>query len=373
MTASRLRLSVPLLERLSSRYRDMKPYEPVAPPERLQQDSGVSKGDIIRLNANENPYGAPPKVRRVIESFTEPHIYPDPDHADLREALGRHSGFDADRIVAGSGSDELIALLFRLFVTPGDAVVSATPTFGMYAVESDLAGARFVGIPRNPEDYSLDVPALVREARDAAIVMLTSPNNPTGNSIPESELRQILETEALIVLDEAYAEFSGTSLSPLVNEFPNLIILRTFSKWAGMAGLRIGYGIVPADIASVLMHIKPPYNVGTLAQTAAIAAVEDMPAAQATIDTIVRDRAILESRLSAMPDVHVYHSDANFLLVRFLRHDAKALHSALLSQGIALRHFNTPELRDCMRISVGRPRDHERVLQVLQKEMEAQG
>ena len=372
MTTQRTRLSVPLFDRLVPRYRDMKPYEPVAPPERLQAESGVGKEGIVRLNANENPYGPPPRVREVIASFDAAHIYPDPDHAALRAGLARYTGFDVERIVAGSGSDELIALLVRLFVGPGDTIVTAMPTFGMYAVEADLAGARFVGVPRNSEDFSIDVPRLVEAARDAAIVFFSTPNNPTGNSVSEAEIRAIAETETLIVVDEAYAEFAEKSLMPLVDEYPNLIFLRTFSKWAGLAGLRVGYGIFPADLAAILMTVKPPYNVSTLAQVAAIAAIDDLDAAMATVNTIVRERAALEEALRSLPSVHVYPSDANFLLVRFLEHDAKELHAALLRRGIALRHFNTPELQDCIRISVGRPRDHERVLAALREEMEAQ-
>ena len=170
MTTQRTRLSVPLFDRLVPRYRHMKPYEPVAPPERLQAESGVGKEGIVRLNANENPYGPPPRVREVIASFDAAHIYPDPDHAALRAGLARYTGFDVERIVVGSGSDELIALLVRLFVGPGDTIAAATPTFGMYAFDADLAGARFVGVPRNAEDFSIDVTGLVEAARDASIV-----------------------------------------------------------------------------------------------------------------------------------------------------------------------------------------------------------
>ena len=372
MTAQRTRLSVPLLDRLVPRYRDMKPYEPVAPPERLEAESDAGEEGIVRLNANENPYGPPPRVRALIESFDAANIYPDPDHAALRACLSGYTGFSADRIVAGSGSDELIALIMRLFVGQDDTVVAAPPTFGMYAVETDLAGARFVGVPRSRDDFSIDLPGLVAAARDAAIVFFSSPNNPTGNAVTEGEIRAVAETETLTIVDEAYAEFSEKSLMHLVDEYPNVIFLRTFSKWAGLAGLRVGYGIFPADLASILMTVKPPYNVNTLAQAAAIAAIEDLETAMATVKTIVKERAILEEALRSLPSVRVFPSDANFLLVRFLEHDAKQLHASLLKRGIALRHFNTPELRDCIRISVGKPRDHERLLEAMREEMEAQ-
>ena len=350
----------------------MKPYEPVAPPERLQAESGVGEEGIVRLNANENPYGPPPRVRALIESFDAANIYPDPDHAALRACLAGYTGFDAERIVAGSGSDELIALLARLFVGPEDTVVATPPTFGMYAVETDLAGARFVGVPRSQDDFSIDLPRLVEAARDASIVFFSTPNNPTGNSVTEEEIRAVAETEALTIVDEAYAEFSGESLMYLADEYPNVVFLRTFSKWAGLAGLRVGYGIFPADLAGILMTVKPPYNVNTLAQAAAVAAIEDIDAALATVKLIVQERAVLERELRLLPSVQVFPSDANFLLVRFLEHDAKALHASLLRRGVALRHFNTPGLSDCIRITVGRPRDHERLLAAMREEMEAQ-
>ncbi len=372
MTAQRTRLSVPLLDRLVPRYRNMKPYEPVAPPERLEAESDAGEEGIVKLNANENPYGPPPRVRALIESFDAANIYPDPDHAALRTCLAEYTGFDAERIVAGSGSDELIALLARLFVGSEGTVVVATPTFGMYAVETDLSGARFIGVPRSQDDFSIDLPRLVEAACNASIVFLSTPNNPTGNSVTEEEIRAVAETEALTIVDEAYAEFSGKSLMHLVDEYPNVIFLRTFSKWAGLAGLRVGYGIFPPDLAGVLMTVKPPYNVNTLAQAAAIAAIEDLENALATVNTIVKERAVLEEALRSLPSAHVFPSDANFLLVRFLEHDAKELHASLLHRGIALRHFNTPELRDCIRISVGRPRDHERLIAALREEMEAQ-
>ena len=372
MTAQRTRLSVPLLDRLVPRFRNMKPYEPVAPPERLEAESDAGEEGIVKLNANENPYGPPPRVRALIESFDAANIYPDPDHAALRACLAEYTGFGAERIVAGSGSDELIALLTRLFVGSEGTVVAATPTFGMYAVETDLSGARFLGVPRSQDDFSIDLPRLVAAARNASIVFFSTPNNPTGNTVTEEEIRAVAETEVLTIVDEAYVEFAGKSLMPLVDEYPNLIFLRTFSKWAGLAGLRVGYGVFPADVASILMTVKPPYNVNTLAQAAAIAAIEDLENALATVNIIVKERAVLQEGLRSLPSVRVFPSKANFLLVRFLEHDAKELHASLLRRGIALRHFNTPELRDCIRISVGRPRDHERLIEALREEMEAQ-
>ena len=371
MSQPRTSVTTRITDALVPHFRRVRPYAPVEPPERQREESGLAEAEIIRLNANENPYGATESVRAAISSFDAASIYPDPEQAGLRAALSEYVGVAPERIVAGAGSDELIDLIARLFVTPGDAIVTAVPTFGMYAFEADLVGARFVAVPRL-DDFSLDAEAMASAAQSAALVYLASPNNPTGNSLTTEELRAVLETGAPTVVDEAYVEFSDSSMLPLMDDYPNLIILRTFSKWAGLAGIRVGYGIFPADLAAVLMVIKPPYSVSTLGQAAAIAAIRDREHILDIAAGMVRDRETLAEELRALPVAMVYPSDANFLLVRFSDHDAGALHSALGRRGIALRRFDTPGLEDCIRISVGRPQDHERLLAALRQEMEAQ-
>ncbi len=371
MSQPRTSVTARITDNLVPHFRRVRPYAPVEPPERQREESGLSEDEIIRLNANENPYGAVDSVRAAISSFDDASIYPDPEQAGLRTALSEYVGVAPERIVAGAGSDELIDLIARLFVTAGDAIVTAVPTFGMYEFTADLVGARFVAVRRR-DDFSLDVEPMVEEARSSALVYLASPNNPTGNSLSVEELRAVLETGTPTVVDEAYVEFSDSSMLPIMDDYPNLIILRTFSKWAGLAGVRVGYGIFPPDLAAVLMVIKPPYGVSTLAQQAAITAIRDRELILKVAAAMVRDRELLAAELRALPGVFVYPSDANFLLVRFSNHDAASLHSALGRRGIALRRFDTPGLENCIRISVGRPQDHERLLAALQQEMEAQ-
>jgi histidinol-phosphate aminotransferase len=364
-----------ITDRLLPHFAKVRAYASVSPPEALSAESGRSPAEIVKLDANENPYGPIPRVREVIASFASTEgsaIYPDPDQTLLRRALADYTGVSAERVVAAAGSDELIDLLARLFVAPGDSVVTATPTFGMYAFTTEVVGGRLATVPRNAEDFSIDVEALARAARSAKLVFLASPNNPTGNSVSLKDLRPLLETGVPVAVDEAYYEFSDQpSAVALLDDYPNLFVLRTFSKWAGLAGLRVGYGLFPPDLAAVLMKVKPPYNVGTLAQAAAIAALDGREEALARVRAIIHDRDSLARGLSALPGVHIYPSDANFLLARFPGRNTVALHKRMRARGISLRRFETPGLEDCIRISVGTPEDHEMLLAALREELES--
>ncbi|MBI4328468.1 MAG: histidinol-phosphate transaminase [Chloroflexi bacterium] len=345
-------------------------YASVRPPDILEEESGRERG-AVKLDANENPYAPTARVREAIAAFPHLNIYPDPEQAHLRKALAEYAGLGPERIVAGAGSDELIDLLVRIFVGVGDVAVTATPTFGMYRFSTQVAGGRLVEVPRDPDDFSLDMHGLLQALQGGAakIVLLASPNNPTGNTISRREVEALLETGRLVVVDEAYYEFSGESVASLVPHHDNLVVLRTFSKWAGLAGLRVGYGLFPQEVAATLCAVKPPYSVSTLAQAAAIVAVEDRQALLGTVRTLVHDREGLGKALAGLPGARVYPSRANFLLVRFPGRDVAALNRRLRERGIYVRYFTTPGLEDCLRISVGQPEDHRRLLVALREEV----
>ncbi len=359
-----------IMARMLPHLGDAAGYASVQPPERLMEESGLDTGALVKVDANENPYGPTPKVSQFLGSFGDAAIYPDPEQVALRTALADYTGFGPDRIVGAAGSDELIDLLLRLFVAPGDRVITATPTFGMYAFSTGVVGGEFEPIPRKPTDFAIDTQAMVGPARNAKLVFLASPNNPTGNSVEPRELITVLETGVILVVDEAYQEFSSRpSAAVLLDEYPNLVVLRTFSKWAGLAGLRVGYGLFPAELAAMLMRVKPPYNVSTLAQAAAVTALEDRETALERVRMIVEERLTLQSALSALPGAVVYPSDANFLLVRFPGADTRVLHARLRARGIALRWFDSAGLEDCIRVSVGTPEQNRTVIRALSQEM----
>ncbi len=346
----------------------MEPYVPIQPFEVVSARLGRAPADIIKLDANENPYGPSPRVLAALASLPFPHVYPDPESSALRAALARDTGVPAENILAGAGADELIDLVMRLFLSPGDSIVNCPPTFGMYTFDAAVNGAAVVSVPRLP-DFSVDVAAV--EARYAArekapkLIFITSPNNPDGSVIGDADLLRLLALPAAIVLDEAYVEFHGPSRLPWVLQHPNLIVLRTFSKRAGLAGLRIGYGAFPAALMSHLWKIKQPYNVSVAASAAALAALEDPDYLAGTVARLTAERDRLASALTAIGYLQPFPSRANFILCRVAGRDARDLKLALEARGILVRYFNKPGLTDCVRISVGKPEHTDSLLAAL--------
>jgi len=297
----------------------------------------------------------------------------------------------------GSGSDELIDLIMRLFLRPGEAIINCPPTFGMYSFDAAICGAQVVEVPRRA-DFSLNVERIRRRAWEPApagspdpaasgldgsvalttglaiqaerrvkLLFVNSPNNPDGSLTSREDLLQLLELPLVVVVDEAYAEFSGNSVVDLVPEQPNLIVLRTFSKWAGLAGLRIGYGVFPLDIIKHLWKIKQPYNVNVAAQAAALASLDDLDYLRANVQRIVAERERLYAELVKFDFLRPYPSRSNFILCRVLGRDARELKLSLEREGILVRYFDKPGLRDCIRISVGKPEQTEGLLQALHR------
>jgi len=347
------------------------PYTPIVPLDVLAQQLGLTRDQLIKLDANENPYGPTAATRAALAALATPTgaqevvaLYPDPDNTALRTAISEHLNQPISRIICGNGSDELIDLLLRATVTPGRTVVDATPTFGMYAFGANLYQANLVEVPRTAT-FDLDVAAL-RHAivtHQAVIVFLAAPNNPTGNPLSRADLLAILELPVVVVADEAYAEFSGETFIDLIDAHPNLIVLRTLSKWAGLAGLRIGYGVMHETMADELRKIKQPYTVNVAAEVAATAAIRDFASMQPIIEQIKADRERLVAALHTL-DCAVYPSTANFVLVR-PPVAARALRDELRRQGVLIRYFAKERLSDLMRISVGTAHQHERLLEVL--------
>jgi len=337
------------------RLKAMAPYTPIQPPDVLSQRVKVPTEKVVKLDGNENPYGCSKKVKQALASYAHYHLYPDPEQIELRKALEEYTGISSEHIIAGSGSDELIDLVLRLFIEPGDKVINCPPTFGMYAFSTTVCGGELTAIYRKG-DFGLDMTAIQKVLdKRTKVIFIASPNNPSGNLTAESEVLELLETDAVVVLDEAYSEFSGVTMAPMVPKHPNLIVLRTFSKWAALAGLRVGYGVFPTSIVPHLMRIKQPYNVNSAAKVAALESLKDIDYLKGTIKAIVDERERLSSELSRISWLKAYPSRANFILCAVLNGKAKAIHRRLQEKGIFIRYFDTPELRDCLRISVGKP------------------
>ncbi|HEY84665.1 MAG TPA: histidinol-phosphate transaminase [Chloroflexi bacterium] len=347
----------------------LKPYKPVVPIETLAAQLGVSPDEIIKLDANENLYGPSPRALEAVKNLRYLHIYPDPEANDLRQALSRYTGIPVDNLMVGSGADELIDMITRLFLRPGDKIINCPPTFGMYAICAGINGGQVVNVPRHT-DQSLNVPAIetaIAEAAGAKLLFIPAPNNPDGSAISEAELRELLALPIVIALDEAYFEFHNRSFITWVLEHPNLIVLRTFSKWAGLAGLRVGYGAFPGAIIKHLWKIKAPYNVNVAAQAAALASLQDLDYLKANIAKITATRDKFQADLQQIPWLKAYPSYTNFVLVKALDRNAADVQSALAQEGILIRYYNSPGLQDHVRISIGTPSQMDKLIERLKK------
>ena len=343
----------------------MKGYTPIEPTEVLSQRAELPSNKVIKLDGNENPYGCSPKVYQALATYPYYHHYPDPEQRELRKALEEYTGLGCQHIVCGMGSDELIDLILRLFLKPGDEVINCPPTFGMYPFSTDVCGGRVVDVPRT-EVFALDMAGMKKALTGRTkVIFIASPNNPTGGSVTEKEVMELVDTGKIVVVDEAYFEFSNVTMASLVPGYPNLIVLRTFSKWAGLAGLRIGYGIFPVEIAKYLMKIKQPYNANATAQAGVLASLADIEYLRANVARIVMERERLFSKLKAVGWLKPYPSQGNFVLCSLPGGKAEEVWQQLRKKGIFVRYFDTPLLKDCLRISVGRPEDTDALIEAL--------
>jgi histidinol-phosphate aminotransferase len=350
--------------------RAMERYTPVYPFDVLAARLGMDEAQLVKLDANENPYGVPPAAQEALRTLRYPHIYPDPQSRALRAALAGFTGLPQENLLAGAGADELIDLVMRLFVQPGDVVVDCPPTFGMYAFDAAIAGAELVPVGRRA-DFSVDVVAVETAARerDAKLLFLACPNNPDGGWLEDADLQRILDLPLVVVLDEAYVEFAGIERSRIgwVAERENLIVLRSFSKWAGLAGLRVGFGAFPDLLLSHLWKIKQPYNVSVAGAAAAIAVLSDPAYLRDHIRRMQAERERLTGLLRGIRYLRPYPSQSTFVLCKVVGRSARDLKLALEKEGILIRYFDKPGLDDHVRFSVGRPDQTDRLVETLRR------
>jgi histidinol-phosphate aminotransferase len=349
--------------------RSLEPYE--APDwEALAARAGMPPARLIRLDANENPYGASPRVAEALARFDGYGFYP--DYRALTETLAHYAGVAPENVVLGNGGDEIIDLTVRLFVAPGDGVIVCPPAFDMYTVNTTAHRGQVLCIPRR-EDFSLHLEAIEALADDPEanvrprLLFVTSPGNPDGQAIPLGAIERLLQLRLAVVVDEAYIEFGGESATRLINAHPNLIVLRTLSKWAGMAGLRLGYAVTSPEMASTMARLCPPYNVNAAAVVAALATFDDMAHVQTTIARIIAERDRLHTVLAGMPGVHPIPSQANFILFRLEDHSGQQVSDALAREGILVRSFSDRSLSDAVRITVGLPDQNDALLAALHR------
>jgi histidinol-phosphate aminotransferase len=358
----------------------MDPLRHVKPAVRAQKAYTLALREApVKLNQNESPWDLPESLkRRVLEqALLRPWSrYPDFDPRELLAALARFSRWRADGILAGNGSNELIEALLLVTVSPGTKVVIPQPTFTLYSSMTTILGGEPVSVPLRREapggatGFAYDVEALLaaREASGASVTIVCSPNNPTGTSLPLADVERLCAaSDSLVVVDEAYHEFSGLSAVPLLERHPNLVVLRTFSKAMALAGLRVGYLLASPDLVREVNKARLPYNVNFFSQAAAIAAIEEYePILAPTVRELVAERERLLCRLADVPGVRAHASDANFFLLEMTGAEPGAVFASLLRRGVLVRDVTSyPMLSSFLRVSVGSAEENDAFLHAL--------
>ncbi len=322
---------------------------------------------VIKLDTNENPYGCSPRVQQALATFPYLNRYPDPEQVELRKLLGAYTGTSSEHIVATAGGEQLIELILLLLLERGDKVINCVPTFDAFRLKAEMHGGILVNVPRDG-DFAVDVKA-VKAAVDnkTKIILLATPNNPTGTMTPREDILEIADTGIPVLVDEAYYEFNGETITPMVSQYENIMVLRTLSKWAGLAGLRIGYGIFTPAIASYLLRIKPIYGVSALATVAVRESMADIDYLMSNVNAIIAERERLFNKLKELEFLKPFPSRANFILCHVLKGKATEICQTLRSKGILIGSFNVPFLENSIRITVGKPEHTDALIEALQK------
>lgn len=355
-----------MIERANPNVSKIKPYVPGKPVEEVKRELGLKR--VIKLASNENPYGPSPRVLKAIaDAAKKVNRYPDGSCFELRQALAKKLRVKPDQLVFGCGSDEVIVLAIRAFVEPGDEVVMAKPSFLVYSLASSLAGATLVEVPLQGLSYDLKtMKALV--TKRTKIVFIGNPDNPSGLYASKKEVAAFLKDfpqDVLVFFDEAYFEYVSAKDYPdtlaLLKEHPNVVVARTFSKLYGLAGLRVGYGIARAEVAAMLDRAREPFNVNSLAQVAAVAALGD----DVYYKRILREQGEQRDFLARMIErlgIPVSKGCTNFLQV-CVPGDSKAVSLALLKKGVIVRDMSVWGLQHYIRVSIGTPQENKFFLQ----------
>lgn len=318
----------------------------------------------VKLNTNENPYPPSPRVLAAVREAAgdELRLYPDPVALALRRTASDVYGLPSDWILAGNGSDELLSVILRACIDPGDTVAYATPSYSLYDTLVALQGGEALRVPY-PADYALPVEALARAA--ARVTFVCNPNAPSGTLAPRQDIERLAQAvSGLLVVDEAYVDFATGSALGLAERYPNVLVLRTFSKSFSLCGLRIGLAFAQPAILNELGKVRDSYSVNRLGLVAAQAALEDYAYMESAAGRIRDERASLGAALGAR-GFDVLPSQTNFLLARRPGVDLSEYHRGLKSEGVLVRYFPAPELRDALRITIGTPEESSALLRAM--------
>jgi histidinol-phosphate aminotransferase len=351
---------------------DLVPYPPGKPIEELTREYGIR--EVVKLASNENPLGPSPKAVLAIQrELAQLHRYPDGSGYYLKQALSDRLRIEASRIFLGNGSNEIIELALKTFLTPGDEVISPFPSFLMYtkAVQS-LSGRNHL-IPL--AGFTVDLKGLLKGVGPRTkMVIVNNPNNPTGTVVTRKDWEYFIKrvpSEVLILLDEAYIDFVEDPNCPVGTDYlakhKNLLVVRTFSKAYGLAGLRIGYGLTSPELADYLNRVRQPFNVNSLALAGALGALEDNSFYQRTRRLILKGRKKLEGELQRL-GLRVVPSQTNFILIE-VPLEAQSLYETMLRQGVIIRSMKSFGLDRFIRVNVGLPSENTKFLRALHRSL----
>jgi histidinol-phosphate aminotransferase len=355
----------------------LSPYQPGKPISALEREIGMEASRIIKLASNENPMGPSPQVNAAVAArLTEQARYPDGAAVELRQRLAQHHGCSPQQITLGNGSNDVLDLVARVFLAEGRSTVLSEHAFAVYPLASMAVGAELIVVPAQQWGHDLQaMAAAVRE--DTRVLWIANPNNPTGTWVGRDALYRLLQSvpaEVVVVVDEAYTEFVEDDDYPDATQwletFPNLIVTRTFSKAYGLAGYRIGYGLSSPELADLLNRVRQPFNVNTLAQVAATAALQDQAHLQQGVALNRVEMGKLEHAFEQL-GLQWIPSAGNFVSVD-LGQPAQALFAALEQQGVITRPVANYGMPNHLRISIGLPRENERCIQALTTILRAQ-
>jgi histidinol-phosphate aminotransferase len=345
------------------------PYPPGKPIEELERELGITGS--IKLASNENPIGpSPMAVKAIIDNLNRLNRYPDGSSYYLKEKLSKVFNLPMERILVGNGSNELIELAIRTFITPGEEVIQASPTFLVYEKVVNGAGGELVSVAL--KDFRIDLDAIKKAiTTKTKLIFINNPNNPTGTGLTKKELEDFIASvpkDIVIVIDEAYIEFSSDKVAngiDFLDKYDRIIILRTFSKLYGLAGLRIGYGFSSAEIVDYINRVRQPFNSNLLAQAAAVAALDDTDFVNKTLTLVKEGLKYLYKNLVEMGLFYI-PTETNFFLIK-VPSGAKNIYQLMLKEGVIIRSMDSYGLKEYIRINVGLPEENERFIRTLKK------
>ncbi|MCC7572730.1 MAG: histidinol-phosphate transaminase [Candidatus Methanofastidiosum sp.] len=309
----------------------------------------VSDGNLIRLHANELPWKNETVVCGLHDNILSMPLnrYPEVTNSNTRKKIAEYIGFEKENVLVGNGSDEIIDTIGKAFISPLDKVLIPSPTFSLYASTTKIYSGLPIIIPLNP-DFTLSVEKIISEAKNAKMAIICSPNNPTGIAYPDEEIKTILDTGVLVILDEAYAEFSGHSGLNLVNNYDNLIVMKTFSKAFGLAGFRTGYCVASETLIESMSKVMLPYNLNLISMKVVELAIQHEDFMKDSVKKIKENRKYLYGAMQEIKGINSIQSNANFIL--FETENPRMIYEELLKRGILIRYF---EGKNYMRVSVG--------------------